>query len=120
MDTTAVREFFGTELRRSRWFWLTGGGVSAVVLLGLTEMAQHSDRTRLTSNAFVLVGLALTVMSWLSSVDEFRRIRRLALDWKNPESGESICSSLESAARLIRAGTLVPFMIAGAFLCSLS
>jgi hypothetical protein len=61
MSTTAVKGFFQTELRRSQWFWLTGVCLASTILLGLIAIAEHWERAHLVSNAFVLLGLAMTV-----------------------------------------------------------
>ena len=119
MTTATLRDFFQPELRRSRWFWITGTGQASVILLVAVTVARHWGRAELTSNAFLLLGLALTTSSWLFFAQEFQRIRCLPIDWEHIEPGHVVHSALESAHRLIQTGTLMPLLIAGVLVSSI-
>ena len=120
MKAATVRRFFEPELSRSPWFWITGTAQAGVSVLGLITLAQHWKRAEVASDAFLLLGTALTVLIWLQCVGEFRRIRRLPVDWEKVELGGPLLCLLESSIRLIQAGTVLPSLIAAALMSGLS
>ncbi len=120
MDTTTIRSFFENELRRSRWFWLTGALQAGAVVICLTTVSLHWGRSHLASNAYLLLGVALSVSIWLSCAGEFRRIRGLPIDWDEIDPSQPLHSSLVSVARLIQLGTWAPCMAVVVLMCGWS
>ena len=118
MTTTDLRSFFHAELRRSIWFLLTGAGLGGAILLGLSKVGQHWERSQLTSNAFVLLGLAMAVAGWYGIATEFRRIQKLDIEWEKVDPAQPIHAVLESTVRLIQTSTLTLLVVVGVFMCS--
>ena len=120
MNTTQLRRFFELDLKRSIWFWVTGTMQTALVSLAVLTVADRWDRERLGGNALLLMGVAVTISLWFACLGEFRRIRKLPIEWDKLEPGGASHRLLESWVRMLYIGAGMSALITGIVMSALS